>query len=294
MKDAAIVTGSTDYVALLESVKPGAHVVMFAEPALYARVATAVEDAGFEVRDSLNIALGAGPHGQPVGHMLAVMARKPFVGTVITNVLTHGVGGLNIDRCRVAHQSEADLKESEGKNRHADFGTEPGGNAIYGDYSMVPRTNYSGSGGRWPANSIYVHDVDCHPVGTVEDTFGGGAQATSGFVNGYAHDGFVGETVQSVVWACAPACPVKNLNSQSGKSTSAGGKHSGRKGTRGSVGGYGHERVEISRPTDSGGASRYFINLEWSPKDTGSLPAALYAYLQRLITPEGGTCVRIH
>ena len=41
-------------------------------------------------------------------HEPIVMARKPIVGTVVYNVLTYGVGGLNIDGSRVAHLSEAD------------------------------------------------------------------------------------------------------------------------------------------------------------------------------------------
>jgi site-specific DNA-methyltransferase (adenine-specific) len=38
-----------------------------------------------------------------------IMARKPLDGTVVNNVLKHGVGGLNIDACRVG-TSEDDLK----------------------------------------------------------------------------------------------------------------------------------------------------------------------------------------
>ena len=38
-----------------------------------------------------------------------IMARKPLDGTVVNNVLKHGVGGLNIDACRVG-TSENDLK----------------------------------------------------------------------------------------------------------------------------------------------------------------------------------------
>lgn len=38
-----------------------------------------------------------------------IMARKPLDGTVVNNVLKHGVGGLNIDACRVG-SSEDDLK----------------------------------------------------------------------------------------------------------------------------------------------------------------------------------------
>jgi hypothetical protein len=36
------------------------------------------------------------------------MARKPLDGTVANNVLTHGVGGINIDGCRVVVQRATD------------------------------------------------------------------------------------------------------------------------------------------------------------------------------------------
>jgi site-specific DNA-methyltransferase (adenine-specific) len=41
-----------------------------------------------------------------------VMARKPLDGTVAGNVLKHGVGGINIDGCRVDFVSEEDKKGS--------------------------------------------------------------------------------------------------------------------------------------------------------------------------------------
>ena len=83
-----------------------------------------------------------------------VVARKPLAGTVAANVLAHGTGALNIDATRVAHRNAADLEESTKKNRHADFGTAAGGNAVYGDYSMVEVKNYDGAAGRWPTNVI--------------------------------------------------------------------------------------------------------------------------------------------
>ncbi len=83
-----------------------------------------------------------------------LMARKPFKGTVTNNVLEHGTGAMNIDATRIAHRNEADLAESTNKNQHADFGTEAGGNAVYGDYSMVEVKNYDGAAGRHPANVI--------------------------------------------------------------------------------------------------------------------------------------------
>src|SRR5699024_9231263 len=35
-----------------------------------------------------------------------ILARKPIEGTVANNVLAHGVGGLNIDACRVATEDD--------------------------------------------------------------------------------------------------------------------------------------------------------------------------------------------
>jgi site-specific DNA-methyltransferase (adenine-specific) len=78
------------------------------------------------------------------------------VGTVAANVLEHGTGALNIDACRIGFASEADEHESKAKNRHADFGTRPG-NAVYGDFSMVPPSNYNPPG-RWPANVVLDED----------------------------------------------------------------------------------------------------------------------------------------
>jgi hypothetical protein len=37
-------------------------------------------------------------------HEPIVMARKPLDGTVANNVLTYGVGGINIDGCRVGDE----------------------------------------------------------------------------------------------------------------------------------------------------------------------------------------------
>ena len=92
-----------------------------------------------------------------------VLARKPLQGTVAANVTAHGVGALNIDACRIGFVSAEDERESKDKNRHADFGTAPGGNAVYGDYSMVPRTNYAASG-RWPAN-LLLDDASAEQLG---------------------------------------------------------------------------------------------------------------------------------
>jgi site-specific DNA-methyltransferase (adenine-specific) len=105
------------------------------------------------------------------------LARKPTDLSVAENLITWGTGALNIDASRVGFASAADEHESKAKNQHADFGTAPGGNAIYGDYSMVPRANYDPPG-RWPANVVLTDPVF---DGGVEDVVGGGTMTGGSF-----------------------------------------------------------------------------------------------------------------
>lgn len=52
----------------LRVLKPGAHLVAFGAPRTYHRMAVAIEDAGFEIRDSLHWIYGSGmPKGQNIG-----------------------------------------------------------------------------------------------------------------------------------------------------------------------------------------------------------------------------------
>lgn len=71
-----------------------------------------------------------------------IMARKPLDGTVVNNVLKHGVGGLNIDACRVASD---DVVGWEGRS--------VGNNQKYqGGWNYAePRQHTQG---RYPANVI--------------------------------------------------------------------------------------------------------------------------------------------
>jgi DNA modification methylase len=88
-------------------------------------------------------------------HEPIVMARKPIVGTVVNNVLTYGVGGLNIDGSRVAHLSEADRASATPQGKVTS-------NKIAGsapDVKNAGRVDVERpdtSLGRWPAN--FIHD----------------------------------------------------------------------------------------------------------------------------------------
>ena len=52
-------------------------------------------------------------------HEPIVMARKPFRGSCVDNVLTHGVGAVNIDVSRIAYQDEGDLEQTKGWSNKA-------------------------------------------------------------------------------------------------------------------------------------------------------------------------------
>lgn len=190
-----------------------------------------------------------------------VLARKPLIGTVVANVTKYGTGALNIDASRISFRDDADLKESVDKNQHADFGTEPGGNKVYGDYSMVPKKNYKGgvvinrwkdgakpfgggagheyetvvsTAGRWPANVLISHSASCVEVGTkrvVGGNFGGGgprknavfgADTRARDAAGYA-DAEGMETVAAWDCSASPDCAVRLLDEQGGVSKSASG-----------------------------------------------------------------------
>jgi len=137
--------------------KPGGHMVAFGAPKNYHRLACAIEDAGFEIRDSLMWVFGT---GFPKSHNLdgdwkgygtslkpayepVVLARKPLSEkTVAANVLRWGTGALNIDATRIG---------SEGGTAK---GSKPQGlgNGIYGAGLHGACEIKQLDAGRWPAN----------------------------------------------------------------------------------------------------------------------------------------------
>ena len=105
--------------------KPGGHLLAFSASRNYHRMAVAIEDVGFEIRDQMMWLYGSGfPKSMNVGkafdkklgnsewegwgtalkpaHEPIVMARKPLSEkSIVDNVLKHGTGAINIDECRV-------------------------------------------------------------------------------------------------------------------------------------------------------------------------------------------------
>ena len=58
------------------------------------------DDGVFSLPESLTHIVGLGTQIKPAIEPI-ILAQKPLDGTVANNVLAHGVGGLNIDACRV-------------------------------------------------------------------------------------------------------------------------------------------------------------------------------------------------
>ncbi|MGA1752946.1 MAG: DNA-methyltransferase [Pontimonas sp.] len=104
--------------------KPGGHALVFAGSRTQDLMSVALRLAGFEVRDTVQWLYGSGfPKSLDVSKALkdhpqarewegwgtalkpayepAILVRKELDGTVANNVLEHGVGGLNIDGCRI-------------------------------------------------------------------------------------------------------------------------------------------------------------------------------------------------
>jgi DNA modification methylase len=69
------------------------------------------------------------------------VARKPLIGTVADNVLTHGTGALNIDACRIGTGDDRTSGGSSGISRTFGQACKAG--------ELRP------TGGRWPANVIH-------------------------------------------------------------------------------------------------------------------------------------------
>jgi DNA modification methylase len=291
----------------LRILKPGGHLLAFGGTRTWHRLAVAIEDAGFEIRDSIawhygsgfpksldvskaidkragaerevvgtykgasNIGLGstnsyittergvatnvtitapatpAAEQWQGWGtalkpaHEPIVVARKPLIGTVAENVLTHGTGALNIDGCRIGTEVITSSGQTGMNKRRYNHGARP---ADYGKGHAQPTEH----AGRWPANVI------------LDESQAAELDKQSGVT----------------VSAATPR------NNSAGKSVAHGKELPNTT--------FGHN--------DTGGASRFFYVAKASKKERPNVdgvahptvkPMALMRYLVRLVTPPGGT-----
>lgn len=79
-----------------------------------------------------------------------VVARKPFNGSLVDNIIEYGVGGLNIDECRVPLENGYEFKETKRHERTCDVFS----NDNCGFKSENNTTASASPDGRFPANII--------------------------------------------------------------------------------------------------------------------------------------------
>jgi len=211
---------ATLWAECLRVLKPGGHLIAFGGTRTYHRMTVAIEDVGFEIRDSIIWMYGSGfpksldvskaidkqagaerevmglhpnpgstnprqsmgdgwqssptitapatPEAQQwhgwgtalkPAHEPAILARKPLTGTVADNVLTWGVGALNIDGSRVAYEGKAPTGSGNGSSKSI--------------FSQVQNSKGNGGNetsplGRWPANVI----LDEHAAEALDEQSG--------------------------------------------------------------------------------------------------------------------------
>lgn len=172
------------WALLLRVAKPGAHLLAFSGSRTFHRLWCAVEDAGWEIRDTLMWLHGEGfpkssnQDGEWKGWGTALkpafepilLARKPLIGTVAENLRAHRVGAMNIGACRIP-VSDADARDvGRSITRNVRDG-ESGRGMNKGDSERVPAVVRPE--GRWPANVL--HDGSEEVVGAFPSEAGAAA-----------------------------------------------------------------------------------------------------------------------
>src|SRR3990172_5274285 len=150
------------WALMLRVAKPGAHLLTFGGARTFHRVWCAVEDAGWDVRDTLLWLHGEGfpkssnQKGEWEGWGTALkpafepilLARKPLIGTVAENLAAHHIGALNIDACRIPGGAGGTREgEDSAGRRYAEKGST--------NFAPTPGPRGGDAKGRWPANVLH-------------------------------------------------------------------------------------------------------------------------------------------
>jgi site-specific DNA-methyltransferase (adenine-specific) len=204
---------------VLRVLKHGGHILAFNHSRTFHRMAVAIEDAGFQIRDTIMWLYGSGfPKSHDVSKAIdrqagaerevigkrhenystkngttfgsdnklaeywndlttpsteeakqwdgwgsalkpsyepIILARKPLDGTIADNTLKYGVGGLNIDECRVGYEDTPNPATNP-KFRHTqNYKMPEKGQESNGAVSFTSSLNDVNLSGRFPANTIH-------------------------------------------------------------------------------------------------------------------------------------------
>lgn len=246
------------------------------------------------------------------------LVRKPFKGTIAENVLKNGVGGLNIDGCRISHSEKCKMMKQQDPSTLHNPKLQQGGR-----HKDVLELKASG---RWPANLILSHHPDCVLKGNkkVKGSSAERVQRTDdeNGVNAYKLKRPVGTITPGYAdkdgkeevadWQCVESCPVRLMGEQSGERKSGSRNLIGHKKLQGNTS-FGGADTKTYKG-DRGTAARYFKQFQVEPeapfrycpkpsqreKNAGLSEeqrnkhptvksTKLMRYFAKLITPPGGT-----
>lgn len=197
----------------LTVLKPGGHMLVFGGSRTYHRIACAIEDAGFEIRDcimylyatgmpkALNIGLAidkkSGKEYKPsnikndwAGWFSAlkpayepiIVARKPVEDSIVDNVLEYGVGGININECRVPLENDYKQTTTVRKARQEGNVFDNSSCGFKSELNTIASANPSG---RFPSNVI--HDGSEEVVEMFPNSKGASSQ--NNYSNGHIYRG---------------------------------------------------------------------------------------------------------
>ena len=185
----------------LRVLKPGAHALVWSLPRTSHWTAWALEESGFEIKDSvMHVYLQGMPKSGDLAPSVAeldeaasaewsgyaqdlkpayepwILCRKPTDLSAAANVVAWGTGALNIDATRIGPTGDEDGHGGGAKGTSGfAAGYEPGQG-----FATAPK-------GRWPANVVLTSDDDGHAAFdgeidglTVEGVVGGGESTSRG------------------------------------------------------------------------------------------------------------------
>jgi site-specific DNA-methyltransferase (adenine-specific) len=188
----------------LRVLKPGGHLLAFGGTRTYHRMAVAIEDAGFEIRDSIHWTYGSGfPKSLNVGKAIQAQQktgssspsgqRKAAMGKDYTPTPLAGTPG---------YGTTGNFQNKDTGGAELEL-TSPVAQAWSGWGTALKPSHEPIVVARKPLDGTVASNVLTWGTGALNingtrvgqpDGFGGGAKATSGFVDGYEGDGFVAST----------------------------------------------------------------------------------------------------
>lgn len=307
------------WAAVLRVLKPGAHLVAFGGTRTYHRLACAIEDAGFEVRDCLTWLYGSGfPKSLDVSKAIdkAAGVEREVTGTApsrLPQAQAKGWGNPGVDLFRDEHRGTVDMPitapATDAARTWQGWGTalKPAAELIVLARKPLSERNVAANVLRWGTGAL---NIDGTRIGTADDVPSVQATRASDYPQSYNGEGpgwgrtRGGKAGDVVSWQPTggrwPANVVLDeeaaglLDEQSGESRSRIGK------PRGAAPGPGWGMSATGAEYDDlGGASRFFYTAKADSAERSAgmatrnthptvKPIDLMGWLIRLVTPPGG------